>query len=943
MGKAEAAGGIYLVGLIALCAALGMAASSIWVGLLVFGGVIALNLASTRAIEAGSESAIWIACFGVGGISLAAQLAEYSGRWLWSIPWGLGALLLIGAAAVTVRKSGRVSMVLFMMGGLSAVMAVLGPLELYGLDQAATLQAMGQWWWIWVLLVGLLTLGAAAYQARDDEPEVYAIVAVIGIGLLAVGTWLGQEASPWVIAPAWIIGGGLTAYGAWEIRDDKPAAGWTMLLVAVACLGVAVAAPFVLPGRGGGAGDVAAVAAPNLTAWLSAAASAVWETVRSGWGILYLAMAFMLGSIWSHRWGGIVALLALLGVIGWTAGLSDIGYGRAAELLSESPASLTRLFLSNSGRWFGSPGWGTLLLGAAFAVAVLPSVRGSVAAQLEAGTSGGVAGLFGTSVGLRRQGADLEGGAALLLILAYPVMLVGLVVSLWMGLQGLPTVAGTASFLGIPDITVPSFAPVWHPSYFLVGLAVGVVTVANQRMYRRVGLRDAGQRGETFGLLLGSILLALVVPAGVLLFLLSQNLVVGTATVLVGRRAAAEIEKRRKARPGRSADEEAAEALLRILLQAGAPQPWEPRPTGPEPQPKPKPVLPRPKREPTPPLAGGAEPKPKPVIGDAKPKWKPPVEQPTRLGGETVFGGDLTGQTKLDAGATVLVGDRDLLYRSPKPLVDLLAVESDAHLLLHQDGHLARWHDRRIEDIPGVILERPVGLSRGKDGEAIAADGANRLLRLRISNGAPPQISEQRVELTIGCFAVNPFGTIVAYAPVRRPDVLAVLLATGDQQVLAEGVGGVTAMAFSTNGRVLALGLRDGPVRLLDMSTRRVALDLAPPTGESSRVVSLAQCPDRGWVAAYRSGRLVQWDEAGTMTASRTEGHRLSSLAVCGASGRVAVGSTDGHVLVHPADLDRLDLDAHNFADEVVRVAFESDQGSLVSAGRDGTVRRATL
>jgi len=696
--------------------------------------------------------------------------------------------------------------------------------------------------------------------------------------------------------------------------------------------------------------------------WFSAIPLAVWEMVRSGWGILFLVIAFALGSIWSRRWGGVTALVALVGVVGGTAATADFGHGRAAELLSGSPASLAGRFLSNSGQWFGSPGWGVLLLGAVFALAVLPSVRRTVTAQLEAGTVGGVSGLFGTSTGSRGR-PEVEDWTAVLAV-AHMAVLGGLVVSVWMGLQRISAVADTASCLGVPDITVASFRPVWHLSYFLVGLALGVVTVANQKSYRSVGLRGGEQTGETFGGLVGPILLALVVPAGVLLFLLSHVLLVGSATALVGRRAAAEIqERRRDERRRKLARARAVEKRrgLRERQEQERRADLERRKSEKEAQGRHQESRDPAAREGKPPAGDECgcddcwmdrvdeeqrrreQERPGTEVPEPRPKKDPDVEPPAPPSGETVFASDPVGETQFDSGATDPASDPDLLYQSRRPLVDLLPVGSAMHLLLHEDGALSRWHSDRIEAIPGTLLKKPLGLASGRDDEMIAADGANRLLKVSVSDDGGPRISENRVDLTIGCFAVNPFGTIVAYAPLRRPDVFAVLLASGDQQTLAEDVGGVTALAFSTSGHHLAMGLRDARVRLFDMSTRRVVLELEPPTGVSSRVVSLAQCPERGWVAACENGRLVLWDDAGIVTTCLEEGHRLSSLAVCGVSGRVAVGSTDGHVLVHSADLDHLELHDHSSTDEVVRVAFEADQRSLVSAARDGTVRRVTL
>ena len=328
--------------------------------------------------------------------------------------------------------------------------------------------------------------------------------------------------------------------------------------------------------------------------------------------------------------------------------------------------------------------------------------------------------------------------------------------------------------------------------------------------------------------------------------------------------------------------------------------------------------------------------KEKPLLMSVEPRKKPPIP------GADDDLGTIYVHPGTDFDDTVFVGADlagEALYAIPEPVVDLLARAGD-HFVLTEDGHVSRWHRGRLVEAPGVLLARPGGLGAGGN-VVVAADQDKRLILIEYANGGLPQIRSHRVDYTIGSFAVNPFGTIVAYAPTQKPSVFAVLLASGQTQVLSEDVGSTNAVAFSSDGRLLALGGKDGRVRMFDMSTRKVIRVFDPPTSEHGKVLSLAECPERGWVAGYASGRVVHWEASGDTRGIVRESHRVSALAVSPRSGAVAVGCDDGHVVVHPTDLDTAIFDDVVARERVVGVAFEDGDGSLIAAGHDGSVRRA--
>lgn len=103
-GKDAFIGLVYMLGLAALWAWLGYLARSPWVGLAGLAGTIAIQVALNRAQEQRYSGVAYLECLGLLWITSAATMAEYSGRWLWTVPWALSGLTLFVIAGISRGK-----------------------------------------------------------------------------------------------------------------------------------------------------------------------------------------------------------------------------------------------------------------------------------------------------------------------------------------------------------------------------------------------------------------------------------------------------------------------------------------------------------------------------------------------------------------------------------------------------------------------------------------------------------------------------------------------------------------------------------------------------------------------------------------------------------------------------------------------------------------------
>ena len=188
--------------------------------------------------------------------------------------------------------------------------------------------------------------------------------------------------------------------------------------------------------------------------------------------------------------------------------------------------------------------------------------------------------------------------------------------------------------------------------------------------------------------------------------------------------------------------------------------------------------------------------------------------------------------------------------------------------------------------------------------------------------------------------AMAPDGRLVAATFKRdkvHPDSLLVWAATGALLYGRAPEGGpAQAVAFSPDGRLLAVGTEHGTVSVFDAATGQ-ALRSLPLNGQQRSIVgALAFSPDGRWLAAGGVGRQVRlWDAATGQPGLELPSleHGVTSIAFAPKQPWLAVGFADGWVrLYHRAD--GRELAQLRVTSRDVRVlGFSRDGGTLAATG----------
>jgi hypothetical protein len=770
--------------------------------------------------------------------------------------------------------------------------------------------AAGSVWVGLLCLAGLVVLFLAVDKGTNSKYGAFLFYSLIGLALLGAATWLADLAGRWLWTPLWLLAAVLIGATGSVIRDKGGrGVGNLALFIATLCGLFALAGPLWLagPGRLSGlvnqSGEWLSFGISQPEARLAAVKTFLTSAVGSGWGLFYLLLLFILGQLWLRRWGGALVLLALLAGVWFGADPNGAPPAGLLHFFSDGPVARLLEGLLAATQRFGSPGWGVLAGGLIVTVLTFPALRESLRANRAAAQVAGLKQVLGTTMAmghLQRQGFST--GRYIVATLILVLVNLGLPVALWVALRRLAEMETSPSFLILADITVPHWQPVWQSPYYLLALLLGLANILQnrqQRKYLQVRLPPLFQHPAS--LLLGALLIGSFIPAGVLLFLLGAT---------VGRSLTAplafwgQVERRRPAQP---TPPPVVEREIRCPTPAPTPQIPAAQPIQ-----RPVPTVP----------AVQATPEPKPE----------PAPQPAMAG--------------------------DLLFTHPAAIVDLVTAARDTYYVLDTRGRLARWRQGKLEVMTPLKVARPLGLIESPAKEQAAQpltptqppgqkvmviDGAGKILAVSYREDSLPGIQEQAISTPVDCFALNPYGTILAFAAAGGEQISGLFLAPGKEQVLANNLGGVSALAFSADGRYLALGDAAGCVHLLDMSSRRLTQTLGPPATETGRVVALVAGPRGVWLAGYGNHDLASWDAQGRLRHQVKLRSAIAGLAVDPDSGQVAVGSQRGYIRVRSPDLGQVIFDQQAHSDRVIRLVFEEQGHVLVSAGQDGSVRRISL
>ena len=152
----------------------------------------------------------------------------------------------------------------------------------------------------------------------------------------------------------------------------------------------------------------------------------------------------------------------------------------------------------------------------------------------------------------------------------------------------------------------------------------------------------------------------------------------------------------------------------------------------------------------------------------------------------------------------------------------------------------------------------------------------------------------------------------------------------------------VGAVAFSPDGKVLAIGDDECQVRLVDVGTWTERIIL-PGRLIGQGVMTLKYSPDGRFLAAgsaFNDPRILVWDTKTDQRVATLEGHQgfIADVTFSPDGKRLASASGDQTVKLWNTDTWRVEDTLVGHRDEVWSVNFSSDGGRLVSSGNDGCV-----
>jgi WD40 repeat protein len=197
-------------------------------------------------------------------------------------------------------------------------------------------------------------------------------------------------------------------------------------------------------------------------------------------------------------------------------------------------------------------------------------------------------------------------------------------------------------------------------------------------------------------------------------------------------------------------------------------------------------------------------------------------------------------------------------------------------------------------------------------------------------------IESVRVPKPVRLAALGPKGTLLALAGMDHRVV--VLRASGEARYELQLPAAVTALAFGTAARRLAIGLGDGTAGLWRVRDGHRLRELP---GHRGPIRDVAFSPRATRVAtASNDGTARVWNARGGLVAPLA-GHSAPVLEVgWSPDGRaVATGSTDGTARVWKADTAKSLAVLRGVGGPVATVAFTRGSSQLVTGGRDGIVR----
>ncbi len=321
-------------------------------------------------------------------------------------------------------------------------------------------------------------------------------------------------------------------------------------------------------------------------------------------------------------------------------------------------------------------------------------------------------------------------------------------------------------------------------------------------------------------------------------------------------------------------------------------------------------------------VIGIPEPKPpKPIPSPAPPKPTPAPAPPQPTPAPTPLAGSL-------------------VWKSPAPLVAMMEW-GGARWFLREDGDVVRHTTTPQKSTLPITRGQAIYGLKESDNRILVIGNGNRLLWL----DAPSLevVKDATLSQPGDAVVLNPYRTILAWINVSGGTAAAFSLEAGKEFILLSGLNLAPALAFSADGRYLALGSEDGVIHLVDFAMRKVVATLAPPeTSQGQAVRSLFGRKDGGWVSVYADRQVVLWSAERQVEKSMKPGRRIMALDFHVETVRLALGLSDGILQVFDAGLNKI-FEETVQEKEISHVCFSQNGRSVFTIGDKTEVRRVDL